>query len=123
MDFLALDDWGLSPLNTTWGRGILEVVEDRCLNRSTVIAGQLPLERWHTAIGDPEGYVTAEVNSDLSAEARSKRGYLRDYRPAVFLDPGFYRQRTSRWGTSTGQVSSCGCIKRPEEIRLLGVRR
>lgn len=112
MDFLALDDWGLSPLNTTWGRGILEVVEDRCLNRSTVIAGQLPLERWHTAIGDPEGYVTAEVNSDLSAEARSKRGYLRDY-----------RQRTSRWETSTGQAWSCGCIKRPEEIRLLGVRR
>jgi len=53
VDLLVLDDWGLSPLNTTEGREILEVVEDRCLNRSTVIAGQLPLESWHAAIGDP----------------------------------------------------------------------
>jgi len=29
------------------------VVEDRSLNRSTVIAGQLPPESWHAAIGDP----------------------------------------------------------------------
>jgi DNA replication protein DnaC len=52
-DLLVLDDWGLTPLNTTEGREILEVVEDRCLNRSTVIAGQLPVDSWHAAIGDP----------------------------------------------------------------------
>lgn len=52
-DLLVLDDWGLTPLNTNEGREILEVIEDRCLNRSTVIAGQLPVDSWHAVIGDP----------------------------------------------------------------------
>jgi DNA replication protein DnaC len=29
------------------------VLEDRCGERATIIAGQLPVKNWHTYIGDP----------------------------------------------------------------------
>lgn len=50
---LILDDWGLAPLGDQERRDLLEIVEDRHGRTSTVIAGQLPVERWHEYIGDP----------------------------------------------------------------------
>jgi DNA replication protein DnaC len=31
----------------------LEIIEDRDNERSTIIAGQLPIKEWHKYIGDP----------------------------------------------------------------------
>jgi hypothetical protein len=42
-DLLALDDWGLAPLTAAEGRELLEVLEDRCQTRSTVVASQVPV--------------------------------------------------------------------------------
>jgi len=49
---LILDDWGLAPLDATAGRDLLEVIEDRCLERSTMIVSQLPVSQWHPLFAD-----------------------------------------------------------------------
>ena len=53
VDVLILDDWGLMKLNAENRRDLLEVLEDRHGNRSTVATSQLPIEEWHAVIGDP----------------------------------------------------------------------
>jgi len=52
-DLLILDDYGLAPLSVLEARDLLEVIDERVLSRSTVVASQLPLEHWHGAIADP----------------------------------------------------------------------
>jgi len=52
-DLLALDDWGLSVLNERERRDIYEILEDRTGRRSTLVASQLPVGKWHQVIGDP----------------------------------------------------------------------
>jgi DNA replication protein DnaC len=52
-DLLIWDDWGLSALNEEARRDLLELVEDRCGKRSTLMTSQLPIEHWHEIIGDP----------------------------------------------------------------------
>jgi DNA replication protein DnaC len=49
---LILDDWGMAPLDATAGRDLLEVIEDRCQERSTVIVSQLPVAKWHPLFAD-----------------------------------------------------------------------
>ena len=49
----SLDDWGLAKPNAENRRDLLEVLEDRHGRRATIAASQLPIEQWHTAIGDP----------------------------------------------------------------------
>ncbi len=53
IDVLVLDDWGLSPLVAEQRRDLLEILEDRHDNRSTLVTSQLPLDKWHHIIGDP----------------------------------------------------------------------
>jgi len=53
VDVLILDDWGLSRLIAEQRRDLLEIMEDRHDNRSTIVTSQLPLEKWHSSIGDP----------------------------------------------------------------------
>lgn len=50
---LIIDDWGLAKLGDKERRDILEVLEDRHGITSTVIASQIPTDKWHDAIGDP----------------------------------------------------------------------
>lgn len=52
VDVLVLDDWGLHPLADAHRRDLLEILEDRYGNRSTVVTSQLPVSSWHQAIGD-----------------------------------------------------------------------
>jgi len=53
IDLLILDDWGLAPLTAPEGRGLLEVIDDRCLTSSTLVSSQLPVENWHSTMADP----------------------------------------------------------------------
>ncbi len=48
-----LDDWLIAPLQDAHRRDLLEILDDRYDNKSTMIASQLPVELWHQAIGDP----------------------------------------------------------------------
>jgi DNA replication protein DnaC len=52
-DLLLLDEWGLVPLSASDARELLEVIDDRCTTRSTLIASQLPVNAWHGTIPDP----------------------------------------------------------------------
>jgi DNA replication protein DnaC len=51
-DLLIIDDWGLAPLDDEQRRDLLEIMDDRHGNRSTLITSQLPVENWHETIGD-----------------------------------------------------------------------
>jgi DNA replication protein DnaC len=53
VDVLVLDDWGLAAPRDVDRRDLLEILEDRCGNRSTIITSQLPPETWHDHIGNP----------------------------------------------------------------------
>jgi DNA replication protein DnaC len=50
---LVLDDFLLSPAPVEACRDLLEVVEDRTGLRSTVVASQLPVDKWHPSMADP----------------------------------------------------------------------
>lgn len=52
-DVLVLDDWGLVPLADSERRHLLEIMEDRYGNRSTILTSQMPVEQWHDQAGDP----------------------------------------------------------------------
>jgi len=49
---LIFDDLGLAPLTDAECRNFLEVIEDRTGSASTIVATQLPVEKWHETIGD-----------------------------------------------------------------------
>jgi DNA replication protein DnaC len=53
MDVLVIDDWALTTLREQERHDLLEVLEDRAENRSTVMTSQLPPGKWHEQIGDP----------------------------------------------------------------------
>jgi DNA replication protein DnaC len=52
-DLLILDDFLISPPTEMQRRDLLEVLEDRYGNRSTICGSQLPVETWHAQLGDP----------------------------------------------------------------------
>ena len=52
-DVLVLDDWGLVPLAESERRDLLEIMEDRYGNRSTILTSQMPVAQWHDQVGDP----------------------------------------------------------------------
>jgi DNA replication protein DnaC len=52
-NLLVIDDWGLAKLGDKERRDLLEVLEDRHGISSTIIASQIPMDKWHDTIGDP----------------------------------------------------------------------
>lgn len=52
-DLLVIDDWGLNTLSDLERRDILEVIEDRYKVRSTIMASQIPVEKWHDVVASP----------------------------------------------------------------------
>jgi DNA replication protein DnaC len=49
-DVLVLDDFGLAPMTEEQSRDMLEVIDDRSERRPVIIASQLPVENWYSAI-------------------------------------------------------------------------
>lgn len=52
-DVLILDDWALAPLDPAARADLLEIIDDRAGTRATILTTQLPVEHWHSWIGDP----------------------------------------------------------------------
>ncbi len=52
MDCLILDDWGLEPLTAAHRNDLMEIMDDRHGNSSTVVISQLPTDQWYQSIGD-----------------------------------------------------------------------
>ena len=52
-NLIILDDLGMAPMNSGQRHDLLELMEDRYGQKSTIVTSQLPIEAWHEAIGDP----------------------------------------------------------------------
>lgn len=52
-DLIVIDDLGLEPLDTFSRVALLEIIEDRHGRASSLISSQLPVAKWHDAIGEP----------------------------------------------------------------------
>ena len=52
-DLLVLDDWGPDRLTANQRRDLMEIIEDRHGNGSTLITSQLPVDKWHDIVGEP----------------------------------------------------------------------
>jgi DNA replication protein DnaC len=50
---LVIDDWAMVKLTAEQRRDLMEVIDDRHGRGSTIVATQVPVERWHDMIGDP----------------------------------------------------------------------
>jgi DNA replication protein DnaC len=51
-ELLIIDDFGLQPLDGQNRNMLLEIMEDRRGNRSTIITSQLPVAKWYDIIGE-----------------------------------------------------------------------
>lgn len=83
VDVLLLDDWGVAMLTDCARRDLLEILDDRYNQRSTIITSQLKVDDWHDSIGDPilaDAILDRVVHNahklDLSGESirKSKKG-------------------------------------------------
>lgn len=49
---LLIDDWGLEVLTAAQRNDLMEIMDDRHRESSTVMISQLPTDQWYAAIGD-----------------------------------------------------------------------
>ena len=52
VDLLIFDDWGLQKPEAQERTDLLEVLEDRYKDRSTLVSSQLPVKAWHGYLGE-----------------------------------------------------------------------
>ena len=84
-NLLIIDDWGLSTLTDEQRTDLLEILEDRYKNQSTIITSQLPVKHWHETIG----------NATL-ADAILDRLVHNAYSIALKLDGDSMRKKTQK---------------------------
>lgn len=51
-DLLIIDDFGIQPLDSQSRASLMEIIEDRHAKASTLFTSQLPVNKWHEAIGE-----------------------------------------------------------------------
>jgi len=78
-DLLIIDDFGLHKLDDTNRLDLMEIIEDRHGNKSTMVCSQLPVASWFEIIGEPTladailDRLTAHANRiDLKGESQRK---------------------------------------------------
>jgi DNA replication protein DnaC len=52
LDVLILDDWGVSAPDSDQRRDLLEILDDRYQQRSTIVTSQLPTSHWYEHLND-----------------------------------------------------------------------
>jgi DNA replication protein DnaC len=52
-DLLIVDNFGLLPLDACSRATLMEIIQDRHVKRSTMIASRLPVQQCHDIIGEP----------------------------------------------------------------------
>ena len=52
IQLLIIDDWGLETLKPAQRNDLMEIMDDRHGDTSTVVISQLPTDQWYAAIGD-----------------------------------------------------------------------
>ena len=51
-DLLILDDFGIKPLDRIKSHFLMDIIEDRHGKKSTMIASQIPVSKWHETISE-----------------------------------------------------------------------
>jgi DNA replication protein DnaC len=51
-DLLIIDDFGMQVLDQNTRMMLMEIIEDRHQDKSTIIASQIPVDKWHEIIGE-----------------------------------------------------------------------
>jgi DNA replication protein DnaC len=51
-DLLIIDDFGMQTLDQNTRMMLMEIIEDRHQDKSTIIASQIPVDKWHEIIGE-----------------------------------------------------------------------
>jgi DNA replication protein DnaC len=51
---LIIDDWAIARLTAEQRHDLMEVIDDRHQRASTILAKQIPIERWYHMIGEPK---------------------------------------------------------------------
>ena len=79
-----LDDWGLAVVEGQAANDVMDVVDDRAGMRSTIVASQLPVSKWHHLVGDPsiadallDRLLHKAVRIELKGESLRKRHAVR----------------------------------------------
>src|SRR5580700_8937641 len=52
INLIILDDWGIMPPDEEQRRDLLEILDDRYKQHSTIITSQLPITHWHEHLND-----------------------------------------------------------------------
>ena len=82
-ELFILDDFGLKPLDNNQRLMLLELLEDRHGKRSTIIASQLPVNKWYEIIGDPtiaDAILDRLVHSSHRIELEGKESMRKKYK-------------------------------------------
>ena len=82
-DLFILDDFGLKSLDNNQRLMLLELLEDRHGKRSTIIASQLPVNKWYEIIGDPtiaDAILDRLVHSSHRIELEGKESMRKKYK-------------------------------------------
>lgn len=72
-DLLIIDDFGLHKLDDQQRLDLLEIIEDRHGNKSTLLASQLPVKAWYDIIGDAtlaDAILDRIVNQSIRVELK-----------------------------------------------------
>ena len=79
-DLIILDDWGLEKLNQRQSLAILELLEDRYNVRSTIVASQIPPDKFYATIKYPtiadaiaDRLLNSSYKIDLTTEESMRR--------------------------------------------------
>ena len=72
MHLIVFDDWGLQPLTDDMRLTLLQILEDRYGQKATIVASQLPVDKWFAYINQP---TLADGICDRWLLSLSKYGY------------------------------------------------
>jgi DNA replication protein DnaC len=80
-DVFILDDLGLRKFTAMESQDLCEILEERSLNKSTIITSQLPVENWHEVIPDPviaDAIIDRVIHSKITIKIKgpSYRGVI-----------------------------------------------
>jgi len=80
VELLVLDDWGLAVVEGQAANDVMDVIDDRAGVRSTIVASQLPVSKWHHLVADPsiadallDRLLHRAVRIELKGESLRKR--------------------------------------------------
>ena len=78
---LILDDWGMEMLDASERSNLLEIIDSRYGKVSTIVASQLPVEKWYGMIGEAtfaeailDRLIHRAVRVTLTGESMRKQG-------------------------------------------------